>query len=102
MNTINMNFRTDEKEYWITSISNEKHIIVFDNKDDAHQFKLSLLLGTIDPPWESPMDYTLIKDQDDKSFYKVNENIDKKDDWKDEACCQSGCPGCPWTIARGL
>ncbi|WP_157868281.1 hypothetical protein [Halobacteriovorax marinus] len=102
MNTINMNFITDEKEYWITSISNENHIVIFKDKEQAHSYKLSLLLGTISPPWEAPLDYTFIRDHEGKSFYHVKEDREENNEWKEEACCQSGCPGCPWTISQGL
>ncbi len=100
MNTYNMDFYTDKNEYWVSCEQNEQYIVIFKDKSSAHQYKLALVLGNAKGPWEDLESYELISSRDNKFFYQVN-TIKQNDDWKDEACCQSGCPGCPWTLAQG-
>jgi hypothetical protein len=99
MKTYNMNFIADKKEYWVSSAEKANFIVVFQDKSSAHQYKLSLTLGSTIGPWDSVENYTLISSKENQFFYQIEE-IRNSSEWKDEACCQSGCPGCPWTIAQ--
>ena len=98
MKTYNMNFISDKKEYWVSE-EQSNFIVVFTDKSKAHQFKLALALGTSVGPWDSVENYTLVSSREGSYFYKVG--IQESDPgWKEESCCQSGCPGCEWTIAQ--
>ena len=94
-----MNFISDKKEYWVSDSSESNFVVVFKDKSKAHQYKLSLSLGSVIGPWDSVEGHELMKSQDGKLLYQLVEN-QVKSDWKDESCCQSGCPGCPWTLSQ--
>jgi hypothetical protein len=99
MTTYNMNFISDKKEYWVSESKDSKFAVVFKDKSKAHQYKLSLTLGSATGPWESVEGHELIKSLDGIMLYQIKDH-EQKSDWKDESCCQSGCPGCPWTLAQ--
>lgn len=94
-----MNFISDKKEYWISESKDSSFVVVFKNKSEAHQYKLSLSLGSSIGPWDSVEGHELIKSEDGIMQYQIAE-VETKSDWKDESCCQSGCPGCSWTLSQ--
>jgi len=95
-----MNFIADKLEYWITNSESSDYVVVFQDKSIAHQFKLSLTLGSVHGPWDEPRDYTLLRKESDQCFVEIKKVTIKSEDWRDDACCQSGCPGCAWTEAQ--
>ncbi|WP_127714328.1 hypothetical protein [Halobacteriovorax sp. HLS] len=100
MNTYNMNYIADKNEYWVSCVQKQQYIVIFTDKSSAHQYKLALVLGNTLGPWDELENYELISSNDGKFYYKIKV-VKQNDDWKDEACCQSGCPGCPWTLSQG-
>ncbi len=97
-----MDYIADKLEYWVTQSEKQDYVVVFSEKSEAHQYKLSLTLGSVHGPWDAPRDFDLLRNDQGVCFVKTREIKKADDDWRDDACCQSGCPGCPWTEAQGL
>ncbi len=80
------------------------HYIVFETKDDAHQGKLSLGLGTTPDPIKSPTSYQILSDKiNDIPLYRfiAGSMTPENQDEYDDGCCFSGCAGCP-TYAKKM
>ena len=80
------------------------HYILFESREEAHQGKLSLGLGTTADPIKSPQQYRVLNNRvDDLPLYKFIEGSmapDQNHEY-DEGCCYSGCAGCP-TYAKKM
>ncbi len=74
------------------------HILRFKDASEAHQYRLVLGLGTHPDPDKSPQAYkTTGENYGDIPILEVLEERVTQEEEYDPGCCQSGCPGCPWT-----
>lgn len=96
-----IDYNIDLDSYFVKA-KNESFAIVFSDKNKAHSHMLSLTLQTMSDPLQSPDLYDEFDNEDGLHFYSFKniENNDDTSDWADEGCCQSGCPGCPWTLSQ--
>lgn len=77
------------------------HAIRFTSKDKAHEYKLALGLGTHPDPQVNAHIYTLLSQTyQEAPLYEVLVERDLVDEEREPGCCQSGCPGCPWTLEQ--
>lgn len=77
------------------------HGIICEDEAKAHEYKLALGLGTFADPEKAPENYQVV--ENDKIPFPLFVIITERDSSIDEAdssCCQSGCPGCPWTLEQ--
>jgi hypothetical protein len=77
------------------------HAIRFESKEKAHEYKLALGLGTHPDPQRKTEAYTLLKETyAGNPVYEILEARSTVDEVRDPGCCESGCPGCPWTLEQ--
>lgn len=77
------------------------HGIICENEAMAHEYKLALGLGTHPDPDKSPESYeSIAKEGIDFPVYQIIQRRDLTLDEPDSSCCESGCPGCPWTLEQ--
>lgn len=74
------------------------HAIRFEDKDKAHEYKLALGLGTHPDPQVRPDAYRLLAEEyAGAPMWEVFLERVSPNEEVEPGCCQSGCPGCPWT-----
>jgi hypothetical protein len=77
------------------------HGIICENEAMAHEYKLALGLGTHPDPDKSPSSYNPIPFEElPFPLYKIIQERDVTVDEPESNCCESGCPGCPWTLEQ--
>lgn len=77
------------------------HVIRFADKTKAHEYRLALGLGTHTDPDKTPENYRLMPEKYGQApIYEVSVERAIPDEERDPGCCQSGCPGCPWTLEQ--
>lgn len=77
------------------------HGILCEDEAMAHEYKLALALGTHPDPDKAPDFYEAIS-HDSLHFplFKIIKGRDVSVDEPASNCCESGCPGCPWTLEQ--
>lgn len=69
--------------------------IMMADHDTAHQYKLALGLGTHPSPQSCPDYYEKVEDSSE--LYKIVIAYKQQEEESGvTACCQTGCPNCPW------
>jgi hypothetical protein len=87
--------------FYLAPIGTNKpeHLILCLDAKDAHSLKLALGLGTQPDPSKKPHYYQLLPESfNGAPVYKVIKREEVQENWTDPGCCESGCPGCPWTL----
>jgi len=74
--------------------------ISFMEEVKAHEWMLALRLGTVEVPEKSPESYRFMREEGGILYFQALKTLDIDNDWDPGSCCQSGCPGCPWTEAN--
>lgn len=94
----------DQEEffYLLPQLENTpSYALQFKKREQAHEYKLALALGTYPTLKNSPNSYEFIGElYQGVPTYKVTGQRDKTHDEAEPDCCQSGCPGCPWTLEQ--
>ncbi len=92
----------DEKSklFHVEEEQNSDYRISFVDEDKAHQWMLALRLGNALPPKQAPQSYRFLREDEGLKYFQALEDLDVNSDWDPGSCCQSGCPGCPWTKAN--
>ncbi len=89
--------------YYLLPLGEEKpsYAIKFNSKEMAHEYKLALALGTYPTRKKSPKSYeACAENYNNIPTYITTGQRDKDADEVDSSCCESGCPGCPWTLEQ--
>ena len=91
---------SDGKSFWVQEDSERPSFrIILDDEKEANSLKLSLTLGSIQTPLKDMSNYSFKENLDGTMYFSIKSTEPEDDGW-DSSCCQSGCPGCPWTIAN--
>jgi len=80
------------------------HGILCSDVAQAHEYKLALGLGTHPDPEKAPGNYDKaasdIQSQFPYPIFVIGIKRDSSIDEDNSGCCESGCPGCPWTLEQ--
>lgn len=93
----------DQNNYYLVPLGETKpnHVILFKDRDKAHKFRLALGLGTHPDPEKSPDSYSFgSRYYLGSKIFEPSDELNTVEDEFDPGCCQSGCPGCPWTLEQ--
>ncbi|EQC45485.1 hypothetical protein [Bacteriovorax sp. Seq25_V] len=86
----------DKENCLLLSVSGGKYYLFCDNQNEAHSYKLGLMLETLPSPAEAPELYESVELSGYENVLKPKSlafNSHEEDDF--DSCCQSGCAGCP-------
>lgn len=88
----------DGKSFWVQEDTDKPSFrIILTDEKEAHGLKLSLTLGTIQSPLKEMNNYNFVQNLNGTMYFNIKSTEPDDDGWDSSSCCQSGCPGCPWT-----
>jgi len=91
----------DKENCLLQALTSGKYYIFCNDKQEAHTFKLSLMLETLANPIEAPELYDLYEVKGYQNVHRPKSLAFADDEAEDiNSCCQSGCPGCPYYKAN--